>query len=319
MTLAVIFVNYRSSELILDALGSLYVQSPDIALEVWVVDNASGDDSRKKILGAFPTVHWIDMGYNAGFARANNAGILAAGSLDVLLLNPDTIILDGAVEKAYTHLVAGPYAACGVQLLNPDGSPQISGNYFMRGGLNHLLPIPYLGDFLRWLGHRTRIRVPNVLQADTVTQVDWISGAFLMVKRSAIEQAGLMDEDFFLYGEEVEWCSRLIRFGPLVIFGREHIIHLQGETIQQKGYKGLFTRKDFQLMLSNHLRVRKQFGPGWFLLLLMNYSLGAVLYLLASPFHGHWRDAFGFFGNVRRLWGYTPRILRGAPHFYKVM
>ena len=317
--LAVILVNYRSSGLLLDALGSLYAQSGGLALEVWIVDNASGDDSREKILDAFPSVHWIDMGYNAGFARANNVGIRAAGSLDVLLLNPDTIILDQAVEKAYARLNTGPYAACGVQLLNADGSPQISGNYFMRGGLNHLLPIPYLGDFLRWLGYRTRTRVPNVLQADPVTQVDWISGAFLMVKRSAIEQAGLMDEDFFLYGEEVEWCSRLIRVGPLVIFGEEHIIHLQGETVQQKGYKGLFTRKDFQLMLSNHLRVRKQFGPGWFLFLLANYSFGAVLYLLASPFHRHWRSAGQFFRNVGRLWLYAPRILRGAPYFYKVM
>ena len=317
--LAVILVNYRSSGLLLDALDSLYRQTHDLPLEVWVVDNASGDDSRERILDTFPSVHWIDMGYNAGFARANNAGIRASGSLDVLLLNPDTLILDQAVEKAYAHLMAGSYAACGVQLLNADGSPQISGNYFMRGGLNHLLPIPYWGDFLRWLGYAMGTRVPNVLKASSVTQVDWISGAFLMVKRSAIERAGLMDEDFFLYGEEVEWCSRLARVGDLVIFGSEHIIHLQGETVQQKGYKGLFTPKDFQLMLSNHLRVRKQFGPGWFLFLLANYSFGAVLYLLASPFHGRRRAAGQFFRNVGRLWLYAPRILRGAPYFYKVM
>src|ERR1700744_10380 len=87
-TLAVILVNYRSAGLLLDALGSLFLETGNIALEVWVVDNASGDDSRARILEAFPSVHWIDMGYNAGFARANNAGIRAAGDKDVLLLNP---------------------------------------------------------------------------------------------------------------------------------------------------------------------------------------------------------------------------------------
>lgn len=321
MGLSVIIVNYKSSALILDALSSLYLETPGLALEVWVVDNASGDNSRARILEAFPAVQWIDMGYNAGFARANNAGIRAAGENDVLLLNPDTIVLEQAVEKTYRRFCNSGYAACGVQLLNEDLTPQISGNFFMKGGLNHLLPLPYLGALLRWIGYRAGARVPNVREAGSIHEVQWISGAFLMVRRAAIARAGLMDEDFFLYAEEVEWCSRLGRVGRLCIFGDEHVIHLQGETVQDgKGYTGLTTRKDFQLMLSNHLRVRKQFGVGWFLFLLSNYSLGVPVFFIGnlltfrSPL-----PAARFARNVARLWWWTPRIIRNKPHFYKVI
>jgi len=319
--LAVIFVNYRSADLLLDAIGSLYLETTGMALQVWVVDNDSRDDSRNRVLEAFPSVQWIDMGYNAGFARANNAGIRAAGGRDVLLLNPDTIVLSHAVENAYRKFSASDYVACGVQLLNPDLSSQISGNFFMKGGLNHLLPLPYLGAILRWLGYRSGTKVPNVREAGSIHEVQWISGAFLMVKRSAIDKAGLMDEDFFLYAEEVEWCSRLNKLGKLCIYGDEHVIHLQGETVKDgKGYTGLTTAKDFQLMLSNHLRVRKQFGVGWFFVLLLGYTFGFWVFLLGnlvtlrSP-----RPALQFGRNVARLWWWTPRIVRGKPFFYKVL
>lgn len=321
MSLSVVIVNYRSASLILDALASLYLETPGMALEVWVVDNASGDDSRARILEAFPSVHWIDMGYNAGFARANNAGIRAAGDKDVLLLNPDTIVLAKAVENTYRRFSGNGYVACGVQLLNPDLTPQISGNFFMKGGLNHLLPLPYLGTFLRWLGYRSGTRVPNVREALGVQEVQWISGAFLMVKRTAIEKVGAMDEDFFLYAEEVEWCSRLIKTGKLCIYGDEHVIHLQGETVKDgKGYSGLTTRKDFQLMLSNHLRVRKQFGVGWFTILLLGYTAGFWVFLLGNlvTFRNP-SPAVKFGRNVVRLWWWAPRIIRGKPFFYKVL
>jgi hypothetical protein len=111
-------------------------------------------------------------------------------------------------------------------------------------------------------------------------------------------------------------------------------VHLQGETVvaehgsASKGYQGLFSRKDFQLMVSNHLRVRKQFGVGWFLFLLLNYSFGVIVYFVGSFFHrlftlrnpfGEWGQAALFAGNVTRLWALTPRIISGGPHFYKMM
>src|SRR5690606_12014690 len=115
--------------------------------------------------------------------------------------------------------------------------------------------------------------------------------AFLMVKKSSVDTAGMMDEDFFLHGEEVEWCSRLQRTGKLCLFGDLNIIHLEGATInkdqgiEEKGYYNLYDKKGLQLMVSNHLRVRKQYGVGWFLFLLMNYTWGFLFYLSCSSLH----------------------------------
>jgi GT2 family glycosyltransferase len=351
--LSIIIVNYRSADLITDCLLSVARYNPDLGAEVIIVDNASGDDSRERLekglaassrsdAPSLPSARsapllppiWIDMGYNAGFARANNAGMRAARGSVFLLLNPDTLAIDDSISRCHRRFLESDYAACGVQQLNADRTPQISGNFFMKGGLNHLLPLPYWGSFLRSLAFGAGTKAPHIAEATGVEEVDWISGAFLMVKRSAVDVAGMMDDDFFLYAEEVEWCSRLKRVGALCIFGQERIIHLQGEAVQKdqgdsaKGYAGLFTRKDLQLMVSNHLRVRKQFGVGWFLFLLLNYSFGVIVFWVGGFFHRLFtlRNPFGDFGraaqftrNIAVIWGLAPTIIRNKPHFYKML
>jgi GT2 family glycosyltransferase len=257
----------------------------------------------------------------------------AKGDL-ILLLNPDTISIDDSVTRCARALQQSDYIAAGVQLLDREKEPQVSGSFFVKGGLNHLLPIPYWGGFLRWLGYAAKTKVPNVKNAKAVEEVDWISGAFLMVKKEAIEKAGLMDEDFFLYGEEVEWCSRLKKQGKLCLFGDMRIIHLEGYTInklpgvEDASYYNLYDKKGLQLMVSNHLRVRKQFGVGWFLFLLLNYTWGVFffwicstlyhLFTLKNPFR-EWKKVGKMAGNVFRLWSLAPRIIANKPHFYKMM
>jgi hypothetical protein len=334
MSLTIIIVNYKTPRLLADCLASLYRHTQGIIFDTIVVDNASGDDSEAVVREQFPQVQWMQMGYNAGFARANNAAIRIAGGDAVLLLNSDTIVEDDAIAQCYTLLMRSAYAAAGVQLLNPDRSPQISGNYAMRGGLNYLLPLPFTGAFMKWLGYLLQVKKPNVPEAVRETEVDWINGAFLMVKRTAYSKAGLLDEDFFLYAEEAEWCSRLKKQGPLCIYGQWHIIHLQGESAntsfgsQGKGYYHLHDRKGLQMMLSNFLRIRKQFGAGWYILMLLAYSFEVPLFFLLQffrnifsgrqPLRGYqwWR---GFVRNMWQLWQFTPRILSGKPYFYKVL
>ena len=329
MTLSIIIVNYRSANLIVDSIRSVARYNPGLDAEFIIVDNQSGDDSKQLLEAGLKTPYsWVEMGYNAGFSRANNAGMCVARGKVYLLLNPDTLAIDDSITRCLNRFLASDYAACGVQQLNADHTPQISGNYFMKGGLNHLLPLPYWGGLLRWLAFRAGAKTPHVADAKGVEEVDWISGAYLMVKRETVEKAGMMDEDFFLYAEEVEWCSRLRKVGKLCIYGEEHIIHLQGETIGDKGYSGLFSRKDLQLMVSNHLRVRKQFGVGWFLFLLANYTLGVPVFGVASFFHrlftlrgpfGDWGRVGQFARNVWALWRLTPVIIRNKPHFYKML
>jgi GT2 family glycosyltransferase len=331
--LSIIIVNYHSSDLIVQCLRSVY-QFNDVSLfEIIIIDNSSDLAGKTTITSQFPLVKWIDMGYNAGFARANNAGMKAAKGDTFLLLNPDTLAVDNSIERCYQRLKRCGYIAAGVQLLDEGGQPQISGSFFVKGGLNHLLPIPYWGGFIRWLGYKAKSKVPGIQVAKSIEEVDWISGAFLMVKRSVVEQAGMMDEDFFLYGEEVEWCSRLKNAGKLCLFGDLKIIHLEGASInksqdvQEKGYYNLYDKKGLQLMVSNHLRVRKQYGTGWFLFLLLNYTWGTFFYFLSSTLHrlfslrnplGEWKRVGAFAGNVLHVWKLSPTIIRNQPHFYKM-
>lgn len=302
-------------------------------LEVIVVDNDSRDESRKLVLNQFPQVKWIDMGYNSGFARANNEGIRQSTGEIVLLLNSDTLIEGDAITGCWRDLKASPYVAAGVQLLNADRTPQISGNYFMKGGLNYLLPLPYLGAWVKKAGRFFRVSAPNVPDASALVEVDWINGAFLMVKRSAFELAGLMDEDFFLYAEEAEWCGRLRKFGRLSIFGRYHVVHLQGVSANEtfgsegQGYYNLFDRKGLQIMLSNFVRIRKQFGTAWFLLQLGVYWLDVPVFaagVLLSGLSGRkrrysWRMFKQYCVHVWFVTGKFVTILRNKPYFYKVL
>ncbi|WP_205509863.1 glycosyltransferase family 2 protein [Longitalea arenae] len=334
MNLSVIIVNYKTPQLLSDCLATLFAWEPQVPLEVIVVDNASGDNSREIITKAYPGVKWIQLSYNAGFARANNEGIRQSTGDTVLLLNSDTLIEDNAVEKCYRQFLADEYVACGVQLLNADRTPQISGNYFMTGGLNYLLPLPYLGQFIKWLGNLAKVEKPNVPDSSNLVEVDWVNGAFLMVKKTVIEKAGLLDEDFFLYAEEAEWCSRLRKYGKLCIYGQFKVIHLQGESANTafsssgKGYTNLFDRKGLQIMISNMVRIRKQFGAGWFLFQLAAYTFNILLFFICSFFDNlfHGRNPFRAFpwaarfaGNVFRCWRYVPVILSNKPYFYKVL
>lgn len=332
MALSIIIVNYNSKRHIINCINSTinYAQN----FEWIILDNNSSDNSKNIITSQFPFVKWIDMKYNAGFARANNAGIKSANRDVILLLNPDTIIMDNCIAKCYDRFCDDTAIACSVQLINPDGSPQITGNYFMKGGLNHLLPLPYLGKILRSIAFAFKAKKTNVAEASARQEVDWINGAFLMVKRSVIEKAGLLDEQFFLYAEESEWCSRLKKFGDLVVYGDLKAIHLQGETINEntqtsgKGYFDLYSKKGLQLIVSNNLRIRKQYGVGWYLFNLFFYVIEIPIFFICGFFDKlvHLKNPFtnnkpltDYSKNIFKLVQLTPRIISNKKFFYKMM
>ena len=333
MLLSIIIVNYKSTSYIIDCLQSADVELlQHTGIEWIIVDNDSRDNSEQVLKTKFPFVHYIQMGYNAGFARANNAGISASKGEQVLLLNPDTILMQGSILQCLDRFIHSTHVACGVQLVHADLRPQFSASYFMKGGVNHLLSIPYWGASLKALASIFMKEKPAIIQASSEQLVDWVSGAFLMVKKTTIEKAGLMDEDFFLYAEEVEWCSRLKKIGSICVYGDIRIIHLIGTSIQSEthsidnSYTNLSDKKGFQLMVSNHLRIRKQYGVFWFLFQLLNYTwailyafiVSSILYLahFRSPIQ-EWKYVSGFTKNVIRLWGFFPLMLLNKKHFYK--
>lgn len=332
--LSIIIINYKSIDLIRDCLRSVYASKPSVSFEIIIVNNDESSGAQNPLLIEFPDSQWIDMHYNAGFARANNEGIRQAGAEVVLLLNPDTIIPQNALDSCFQQFTTSDYIACGVQLLNEDSSPQISGNYFVPGGLNYLLPLPYTGKFIKTLGKLLSVKAPHVANSQTLTEVDWINGAYLMVKQSAIRKAGLMDEDFFLYSEESEWCARLKKTGKICIFGNVKVFHLQGISSNEaflstgKGYYNLFDNKGKQIILSNLVRIRKQYGIAWFLFILFMYSLTIPIFLIGiltmrffpkSSRLYHLSDFEGFYRNMAYLWSKTPKILVNRPYFYKAL
>ena len=162
MELSIIIINYKSATHVLNCIKSIYEQTHKYQFEIIVVDNNSEDNSEAKIRKEFSDVKWIQSGYNAGFARANNIGIKASQGEYILLLNADTIVEDNALDKTVDLIkTKKDAAACGVQLLNPDGTHQISGAYFKTGGLNVLLPLPYLGNFIRFMGYQLKNKNPK--------------------------------------------------------------------------------------------------------------------------------------------------------------
>jgi GT2 family glycosyltransferase len=324
MLLSIIIVNYRSTKYILDCLqsaGPVLMQNKEI--EWIIVDNDSNDDGENQIRSLFPQVQFLQMGYNAGFARANNAGIKIAKGAHVLLLNPDTLLPENSILNCVQRFAASDCVACGVQLVHADKTPQFSGSYFTKGGLNHVLELPYWGKAVKWVANVLNVSKPSFIQVEKEIKVDWVSGAFLMVKQSAIEKAGLMDEDFFLYAEEVEWCSRLGKIGPLCLFGDITMVHLIGTT-----YSNLSDKTGLQLMISNHVRIRKQYGIFWFILLLLNYTWAVPYAFIASVIiHAiKGKSPFteldylsGFAKNVGTIWTMLPTIILGKKYFYKFL
>ena len=334
MDLSIIIVNYKSAHDVINCVESIYNETKAHTFEIIVVDNDSQDNSQQEILSRFPKITWLQTGYNAGFARANNAGIRKATGNYILLLNADTIILDAALDKTITLFEKTDAVGCGVQLLNPDGSHQISGAHFVKGGLNILLPLPYLGSFVRYWGYKLNSRVPSVQTVSDKVEVDWIVGAFILVKRKVLNTAGLLDEDFFMYAEEIEWCSRLRQQGKLMLFDEPKVIHLGGgasgdyyATKENENSKNLWNRKARQIIVSKMLQIRKQFGIGWYLVILTIFLAEVPVFIVCLAIEKIWKgekaryswtNVKGFISNIKVLLKYVPKILVNRPFFYKV-
>lgn len=335
MDVSIIIINYKSCALVMDCINSIVQQTTQGSYEIIVVDNDSQDGAKEKILSAYPETVWVQTGYNAGFARANNAGMKVAKGEYFLILNADTIILNKAIDQSLVMLKAYPGAVgAGVQLLNTDGSAQISGAHFIKGGLNTLLPLPYLGRLIRYLGYKFKSTIPSVQNVQQDIEVDWLVGAYMLIKASAINKSGPFDEDFFMYAEEIEWCARLRKEGKLVLFASPKVIHIGGGTSgnyyntgESENGKNLWNKKGRQIIVSNMLRIRKQFGIGWFLLIIGIYvfeiPVFAVGLMIDKLMNGKkarfsWQNVNDYSKNIAVLMKYFFKILQNKPYFYKV-
>jgi N-acetylglucosaminyl-diphospho-decaprenol L-rhamnosyltransferase len=230
--LSIIIVNWNVRDLLQQCLHSILADSQTCSLEVIVVDNASTDGSVEMVRTEFPGVRVIVNSDNQGFPFANNQGIAIAQGRYVFLLNPDTEVVGDAlatmVAFADAHLDVG---VVGPQLLNPDGSVQPS-----RRRLPTLATAFCESTWLqpyaprRLLEHYYAHDRPD----DEIQDVDWVDGASLMARGDAIKQVGLMDEGFFMYSEELDWCRRFREAGWRVVYlPMACIVHHRGKSSEQ--------------------------------------------------------------------------------------
>jgi len=257
--LSIIIVGWNSKEYLLHCLESIYQKGMEMPREIIVVDNGSRDGSGSEVKKAFPFVHLIENEKNLGFAKAANQGFQKASGRYVLLLNPDTQVKHGAIERLVSfmdaHLEAG---VAGVQLFNADGSKQ-----------NSIANFPSLvtellnKSLLRWLFPE---KFPGKgRDYSEPIEVDSVIGACMMVRRDALDQVGLLDEDYFLFLEETDWCYRMKKAGwKIYHVPQAEVYHFQGKSAEtvKKRARVEFYRSRYHFFKKNRGNLQ------WFFLLI---------------------------------------------------
>src|SRR3989339_805460 len=248
---SILIVNWNTCKLTCDCIRSVIDQTR-CDYEIIVVDNASTDDSIEQIRLQFKDVTLIANEANIGFAAANNEAMKAAKGQYLLLLNSDTVVLDGAIDKTIEFADKNPDAAVvGCKAINSDMSLQC--NCFMFPSLlNMFLMSTYLYkvfDRSRFFG-RERMSYWNY---DTVRQVDVVTGCFMLVRREAIEEVGAMDERFFMYAEETDWCYRFKQAGYKVLYTPvPSIIHFGGQSSKKVSQMALQVHASVLFFIRKH-------------------------------------------------------------------
>jgi GT2 family glycosyltransferase len=227
-SLAIIIVTFNSRDEIGACLDSLIGHTAPFPTTITVVDNASSDGTAAHVRDKYPRVQVIDSGGNLGFARANNIGIRATKSDYVLLMNPDTVAPPGAIQTLVRGLASHPEAAiAGARLLNDRGFPELSWGDALTPWAETRQMI-----FARLYHRKTRFVVRKVDRLSRqAREVDWVSGACMVIRRPDLEAAGLLDERYFMYNEDVDLCVSMKARGrsTLYVAGAE-VLHYRGRS-----------------------------------------------------------------------------------------
>lgn len=273
MDLSIIYVNYKSENLIYNSIKSIIEFHNSITIEFIVMDNLFQENANREILSHFPQVIWENMGFNAGFSKANNRGLSIAKGKYVLFLNADTQAIDHSIENALAHLKndSNIIAVGGLQIdeqLNP--IPFYRTQNELRKDL-FILPNNAFFKKLIWnLLPKEKFEDPN--------ETNNIVGFFMLMEREkAVDNHG-WDEQFFLYGEDVEFSYRLHQKGKICYFDDVRMVHLIQENPYRRKNISFVNRFSVQVQLSNLLWIRKSYGLPAYLILMINYGLLVPLF-----------------------------------------
>ncbi len=235
---SIIVLNYNTCRLTMDCLRSVYDSETNFVYEIILIDNNSRDDSVERISREFPGVMLIANSENVGYARANNQGMEVASGRYVLLLNSDTVVRKDTLQTMISFMDSRPdLGASGCKVILPDGSldkackrgfPTPSASFYYAFGFSKLFP-----DRPRFNGYQL-----GYLDPDQDYPVDCLVGAFMLLRRETIEQVGGLDEDFFMYGEDLDWCFRIKEAGwGIYYYPQTSIVHLKGGSARRRPFK----------------------------------------------------------------------------------
>ncbi|MGN7169713.1 glycosyltransferase family 2 protein [Paenibacillus cellulositrophicus] len=282
MDLSILIVNYNTCQLTVDCLRSVFASETDFTYEVIVIDNNSSDDSIETIRDEFPQVKVIANKDNTGFAKANNQGMEAAKGRYILLLNSDTVIQKDTLQTMIAFMDEHPKAgASGCKIILPDGSldkackrgfPTPSASFYYAFGFSKLFPDnPRFNQYQ--LGH---------LDPDQAYPVDCLVGAFMLVRRGVLESVGGLDETFFMYGEDIDWCYRIKQAGwDIHYYPKTTIVHYKGGSARRRPYKIIY--EFHRAMIVFHRKhYRKQYNVLTNSLIYMGVGLKFAMALMKS-------------------------------------
>ena len=238
MNLSIVILNYRTFELTRDTVNSVLRYSYPFSYEIIVVDNASGDDSLMKLQDYFKDkVKFIESKENNGFAAGNNLALRQVKSDYVLLLNSDTVVWENTLENVYSYMEQHTdVGACGCRVRLESGEldkackrtfPNVKNSFF------RLFHIP----------NKSQDDNYNLtdLPDDEVYEIDCLTGAFMFIRDRALEDAGLLDETFFMYGEDIDLCYRIKQAGwKIVYYGKNSITHFKGASSKKQKNKLIY-------------------------------------------------------------------------------
>ena len=238
MDLSVVIVNYQTFELTKNTINSIFEYDYPFELEVVVVDNASSDDSLSRLQDYFgDRVRFIASAENNGFAAGNNQALRVVEARYVLLLNSDTIVWENTLESIYDYMEDHKdVGACGCRVLLENGEldkackrsfPNVKNSFFR---LFHI-PTNSADD---------NYNLDN-LPDDEIYEIDCLTGAFMFMRKEALDTAGLLDETFFMYGEDIDLCFRIKNSGwKIIYYGESKITHLKGASSKKQKSKLIY-------------------------------------------------------------------------------
>ena len=244
--ICIVIVSYNVCQLLDECLQSVKRALQGIDGEIYVVDNLSTDNTVETLQPRHPDVHFIANQENVGFARANNQAIRCTDSEYVLLLNPDTVVYENTLRGVIDFMDSHPEAGgAGVRMLAREG--------YAAPESRRAIPTPWVA-MLKMLGATQRYYM-SYLSWEEPGQIEVISGAFCMLRRKALDQIGLLDEDYFMYGEDIDLSYRLLKGGWQNWYLPFDIIHYKGESTQKSTFRYVHTF--YQAML---IFFRKHYG-----------------------------------------------------------